>query len=265
MILEKFTKSPKLIAISTFFLLLVISFVLFGKYDHLHAATTNDIKSGPVYLLLFLILLLALVNLILIMNLTSVSKSKEEYFKKTTDVHFDDMEQGHPSAASKQEADSAHIDISDLEQRIIPSAGNPIDTVEFTENILTNIATEFDIVQGLFYVRKDQSDTFSIAGKFAYYGEKEPADFEMGYALPGQTAKNQKVLNMSKIPENYITIVSGLGNSSPNSLMLVPVIHDHETIGLMEVASFKPFDRKTEDIFAKLSERIGKRLSEINS
>jgi hypothetical protein len=265
MILEKFTKSPKLIAISTFFLLLVIAFVLFGKFYHLHAAAASNTKSGPVYLLLFLILLLALVNLILVMNLTSVSKSKEEYFKKTTDAHYDDMEQEYPSMSSKQETDSGHVDISDIEQRIIPAAGNHIDTGEFAESMLTNIAAEFDIVQGLFYVRNDQSDTFSVAGKFAYYGEKEPADFELGYALSGQTAKNQKVLNMSKIPENYITIVSGLGNSSPNSLMLVPVIHDHETTGLIEMASFKTFDRKTEDIFAKLSGRIGKRLSEINS
>ena len=144
----------------------------------------------------------------------------------------------------------------------MPSEEQDQDLTAFAEAMLSNIAGELEIVQGLFYIRNKNTDTFTVAGKFAYFGEEEPQDFDMGVSLPGQTAKNQIVLNLTKIPENYFTILSGLGSSSPNSLFFIPLLYEGKTIGLIELASFKNFDKATEKIFNQLTERIGKRLAE---
>mgnify|MGYP001152909050 FL=1 len=60
-----------------------------------------------------------------------------------------------------------------------------------------------------------------------------------------------------------MTILSGLGSSSPNSLLFAPVVHEEKTIGMIELAAFKNFDRNTENLFNALSQRLGKKLSEL--
>jgi transcriptional regulator with GAF, ATPase, and Fis domain len=254
-------KSYKILAISAFVVILIAAFVLIGKLYNLSTTVDSNISTGVAYLMISLLILSGLLNLWLIIRMTSESKTKEEYLKKTTDESAEEKEEVETTYSETQNEEEG-VDINELEERILSNNDESKDTGSFAEKVLTGIANEFDIVQGLFYIRKDQSDTFSVAGKFAYYGEEEPKDFEMGKALTGQTAKNQKILNLTKIPENYITILSGLGSSSPNSLLLLPVIHENQTIGLIELASFKNFNKKTENIFSQLSEKIGEKLAE---
>ena len=115
-------------------------------------------------------------------------------------------------------------------------------------------------MQGLFFVREKDSDNFKITGKYAYFGESEPKDFKLGEGLSGQTAKNQIALNLKDIPENYVTILSGLGSSSPNHLIIIPIIFNNETIGIIELASFKEFKKNFNELFEGMSEQIGKVL-----
>ncbi|MFP4620765.1 MAG: GAF domain-containing protein [Bacteroidales bacterium] len=259
--MSKLLKYPKKLAFTSFLIILLLAFILFGKLMNLNMGVETNLSFGVVYLLLACILILSLVNLWLVMQLTAESRTKEEYLQKTTDSHLDENTEGETGETTAQSDEEDSIDLEEMEKKIIPSDGKSLDVTGLTESILSNIANVFSIVQGLFYVRNHNSDSFSIAGKFAYYGEEEPKNFELGIALTGQTAKNQKVLNLNKIPENYITVLSGLGQGSPNALLFVPVIHEQKTIGLIELASFKHFDKKTEDIFRQLSEKIGKRLS----
>ena len=254
-------KYTKILALSSFSIILILVFVLFGKLTNINQATETGLSLGPAYLAVSVIVILSLFNLWLIMQLTIKPKTKEEYLQKTTESQLDETTAAETSTSTDQ-ANEDYIDIEEMEKKIIPSNDKNMNFGQLAETILINIANTFDIVQGLFYIRNNNSDTFSIAGKFAYYGEEEPKDFELGIALTGQTAKNQKVLNLTKIPENYITVLSGLGNGSPNGLLIVPVLHNQKTIGLIELASFKHFDKKSEDIFTQLSEKIGKKLSE---
>lgn len=255
-------KSSKILAFASFIIILGIAFILIGTLQNTDTATGMGISSGMAGFLLGIVIVLSLINMLLVLRLTTESKTKEDYLKKTTDTPIDEISTDEESSTQDQDEKEEQFDIDGIEQKILPPKDKKTDTDKFTEAILNNIAGEFDLVQGLFYVRKDNSDTFTISGKFAYFGEEEPRDFELGSSLSGQTAKNQKVLNLKKIPENYITILSGLGSSSPNSLLLVPVIHNGKSIGVIELASFKNFDKKTEDIFTQLSERIGARLAE---
>ncbi len=254
--------TQKLVSIISFIVLLVISVILFSKFQNLSIESENlEISFPLLYFLIALILVAAIINLVIIMNLTTEKIYKDEYIKKTylTDIH--NMEDSATKAQKEQKEESEEIDIESIEEKILPGKNKKLDQEKFCENILINLAREYDIVQGLFYVRQKNTDNFTICNKYAYYGEEEPKDFELGKTLSGQTAKDQKVITLSKIPENYMTILSGLGSSSPNTLILIPLIHEEKTIGLIELASFKQYDKKTEKIFAKLGYSIGNQLS----
>lgn len=178
----------------------------------------------------------------------------------SNEIEFIDTTSDSYSSSDKELQDET-IDIEGYIKRIIPKDTPKLDVKKYTEKILSNFAKEFDIVQGLFFVREKKSDIFNITGKYAYFGEEDPKSFKLGESLSGQVAKNKTILYLNDIPENYVTILSGLGSSSPSTLLLIPIIVNDKTIGVVELASFKEIKRKFNDLFEELSEQIGKTLS----
>jgi hypothetical protein len=73
-------------------------------------------------------------------------------------------------------------------------------------------------------------------------------------------AKDKKILFIDEVPEGYIKIVSGLGSSSPRYMGVIPIIHNDETIALLEISTFeKPEVDLVEfqkQFNAKVSEKI---------
>ena len=96
---------------------------------------------------------------------------------------------------------------------------------------------------------------FHATSTYAWTSDKPPAPFLTGEGLPGQVAKNKTIMNIEHIPENYI-IVSGLGSGYPKNLLIVPLLLNKETIGVIELASFKKFDDQTEWTIKNLAKII---------
>jgi GAF domain-containing protein len=150
--------------------------------------------------------------------------------------------------------------------RIMPAAGSDLDSITaYTEKVLQNIAKEMDIVQGLVFVLNNTDQLFHMSGQYAYYSDAPPHSFPLGETLSGQAAKNRKILNVKELPEGYITILSGLGKSAPRHLMIVPIVYNRESIGVMELASFKPFGENEELLLLKVSESMANLLKELRN
>ena len=150
--------------------------------------------------------------------------------------------------------------------KIMPDSGTHFDSAAtYAEKILQNIARELDIVQGLVFVLSSVDQMFHISGEYAYYSDEQPRSFPLGETLSGQVAKNQKLLNVKELPEGYITILSGLGKSNPRHLVIVPIIYNSESIGVMELASFKPFGENEELFIRKISELMANQLNKLRN
>ena len=135
----------------------------------------------------------------------------------------------------------------------------------FAEETLSQFAKYHPIVEGIFFLRDEGTDKFEPIGDYAYYSEKEPSGFKLGETLPGQAAKNKKPLNISEVPENYVKIASGLGNSSPGFLYFLPLIYNNETIAVIEMASFKAFEKESEKLFELAAEELSKALVQLQT
>jgi putative methionine-R-sulfoxide reductase with GAF domain len=150
--------------------------------------------------------------------------------------------------------------------RIKPAAGTDFESIAaYTEKVLQNIAKEMDIVQGLVFVLNDADQLFHISGQYAYYSEEQPHSFPLGETLSGQVAKNRKLLNLKEIPDNYIAIISGLGKSSPQHLVIAPIVCNGKSIGIIELASFKPFGENEESLICKVNESMANLLNELRN
>ena len=148
--------------------------------------------------------------------------------------------------------------------RIMPAAGTPFkNAAAYTEKILQNIAKELNIVQGLVFALNDDDQLFHVTGEYAYFSEEQPRSFQLGETLSGQVAKNRKFLNLKELPEGYITVLSGLGKSAPRQLLIVPVLLDDVSIGIMELASFKSFGENEESLVKEICASMAHQFNEL--
>jgi putative methionine-R-sulfoxide reductase with GAF domain len=246
-------KIYKITAFIALLIELIVSFVLFAKIKNLLFTNRIETNESLLYVLIIVMLFIA-TSLFVLVFILSKNKNEED-----TEVKFDDITNNDKEIIT----DKSHelIDIESYLKKIIPKESSKFDSTIFTEKLLSNIAKEFDIVQGLFFYKEKDSETYKNIGKYAYFGEEEPKDFKIGETLSGQVAKNKTILFLTDIPDNYVTILSGLGTSSPNNLLIIPVIVNDETIGIIELASFKEFEKKFNDLFLKVSENIGRTLT----
>lgn len=127
------------------------------------------------------------------------------------------------------------------------------------EHILSLISREIEIVQGELFLKSSKTDTdYELIATYAYYiPEEQKMDFVEGEGLLGQVAKGQKPLNLKNLPQGYLAITSGLGQSSNAHLMIQPLINQNQTIGVIELASFKEFNTEQEEFLENLCRNLG--------
>jgi len=134
---------------------------------------------------------------------------------------------------------------------------------DYSNQALINISKHYDIFQAIFFVIDKNDNIFKKSGAYAYYTEDDLPEFTEGVGLTGQVAANKKLLNISNLPDRYITVLSGLGKSAPSNLLIVPVVFSDKTIAIIELASFKKFDSLAEQVIWESAMNIAQHLSEI--
>ena len=80
---------------------------------------------------------------------------------------------------------------------------------------------------------------------------------ELGQGLVGQAVLEKQTIFIKRVPENYITITSGLGQANPSALLIVPLKAEENVVGVIELASFKVFN-ETEIMFL---EKVGESIA----
>jgi len=140
-----------------------------------------------------------------------------------------------------------------------------IDNIEkLSEKLLQNFAEKFSIVQGVMFVKNNDDQMFHPISTYAYYSNEKIRPFRVGEGISGQVAKNKNMLSITNIPENYITILSGLGSSSPSKLLIIPFIANDNTIAVIELASFSDFPDEIQEITEEVSLPVGELIENIN-
>ena len=123
---------------------------------------------------------------------------------------------------------------------------------------LVELIKYIDVIQGAFYIYNEDEQTLENTATYAYNRRKYlDTKFQIGEGLVGQCAYEMDVIYRREIPDDFVTITSGiLGDQKPNSLLLVPLITDEKLQGVLEFASIK-------DDISELKIRFLKELSDI--
>jgi PAS domain S-box-containing protein len=94
-------------------------------------------------------------------------------------------------------------------------------------------------------VNDDEEDKVFIEMKAVYaYGRKKylQRNFRIAEGLVGQAAAEQDTVLRTEIPDNYVSLTSGiLGDQKPGCILIVPLIAEETVYGVLEFAGLKRF------------------------
>ena len=134
---------------------------------------------------------------------------------------------------------------------------------EIATELLRQLIKYTDCNQGGIFVRENPDDEFlTMIASYAYDRQKFPdkkCSLEDG--LIAAVYHEKAPLFMTDIPEEYLSIRSGMGEASPRCLFLVPLICDEKVLGIIELASFNVLDEHKQKFIEKIAESFASTLS----
>lgn len=125
------------------------------------------------------------------------------------------------------------------------------------DDVIRFIISKIGAVQGAFYVVNDESvpHLIEMRASFAYNRKKYlKAKFKFAEGLVGQAAIEKDTIMRTEIPDDYVTLTSGiLGDQKPTCILIVPLITNEEVYGVLEFAGFRKFDTSQVNFVKELS------------
>lgn len=115
-------------------------------------------------------------------------------------------------------------------------------------------------VGGLFILEEEEGTNQSclmLRACYAYERKKHlTKKVEIGEGVIGQCYLEGETVYLAKVPNNYLSITSGLGDANPSSLLVIPLKTNDKIEGVLELASLKPFDAHEINFLEKLGELL---------
>lgn len=149
--------------------------------------------------------------------------------------------------------------IEEIQGKIKIAAVKAVNLNENTEKTLWSFCNELNLSQGLLYKTNNASEgVYLLSATYAFIGDLESIkSFESGIGINGQVAKSGNPICVKDIPSDYLKIVSGLGESHPTMLMIIPIKNtQNQTVGIVEASSFGSLNTKEVNTVYQIAQNI---------
>lgn len=151
------------------------------------------------------------------------------------------------------------LDFGGMARKLVRRTPENASWEDVGKGLLKNLSRELEIMSGVFYLRKKAG--FEVTTSFALLSHTEPYTFKEGDGLAGQVAKNQELMVLTQLPEDYMEVYSGLGKAKPAYLAIVPFIHKNRTVAVLECTGYRFDPHDIENMFRIYSRDIMEKLS----
>lgn len=117
---------------------------------------------------------------------------------------------------------------------------------------------------GIFVLNDERKDNIllELTASYAYSKERKKRKvFHLGESLVGTCAVEKASIFMTDIPEDYISITSGLGEATPRCLLLTPLKFEENVLGVIEIASFEMIQNYKIEFVERIAESFASTIS----
>jgi HAMP domain-containing protein/CheY-like chemotaxis protein/signal transduction histidine kinase len=133
------------------------------------------------------------------------------------------------------------------------------DLLTVTKLILSELAPVVSAQAGVFYMMEDGEgeQALRLTSSYAYRERKTLSNrIRVGEGLVGQCAYEKERILVTDVPGDYIRISSGLGESPPLNIVVLPVLFEGQVKAVIELASFNHFKDIHLTLLDQLTETI---------
>jgi putative methionine-R-sulfoxide reductase with GAF domain len=120
---------------------------------------------------------------------------------------------------------------------------------------------------GLFVLREEEKESYlELAACYAFDRKKFiERKIEIGVGLIGQAYLEGQTSLLTKVPQGYTYITSGMGEATPECLLIVPMKYNDRTEAIIELASLDKFDDYQVAFIEKAGEFVASALQSVRT
>lgn len=132
-----------------------------------------------------------------------------------------------------------------------------LNTEVLARNIITYVAKNTRAQLGTLYLWSDDNKGYQLTASYAYTFRKGISTFyKEGESLVGQAALEKQLISFSELPDNYIRITSGIGDTVPRNVIIAPFVYEGHTLGVIELGSVSRFSDEAVEFLRLVLENI---------
>ncbi|HET9393097.1 MAG TPA: HAMP domain-containing protein [Candidatus Rubrimentiphilum sp.] len=142
------------------------------------------------------------------------------------------------------------------------------DSKTVSRMIMSEIAPLVNAYSGAFYINEPIGDEQVLRLMASYAVSKKKAaqrTIREGEGLVGQCLLERQRILLTDVPADYMAIGSGMGETKPLSLIILPVLFEGEVRAVIELASTERFNETQLQFFDQLTESVGVILNTIGA
>ncbi len=142
-----------------------------------------------------------------------------------------------------------------------------LNTKDLSKKILNKVVRYINASQAQLYLKKSgnaypKPDFLELT---ATYGLDQLLELnntiEIGEGLIGEVWRQKEKQYITSVPDTFFKVSSGLGVSLPTCVLIIPLIHDKEVQGVIEIASLKAIDSYSVELVERLADLLANVLS----
>ncbi|TAH25357.1 MAG: PAS domain S-box protein [Cytophagales bacterium] len=137
---------------------------------------------------------------------------------------------------------------------------------ELSHSIIGKLVNYLGMNQGgIFILRGTEPNQYLELTSCYAYNRKKIIEkrIEVGEGLIGQVVLEKEYIYLTNVPNGYTTITSGLGDATPDCVLITPLIINEEVYGVLELCSFDHIKQYQIDFINKLGESIAASIAAV--
>ncbi|MDQ3535384.1 MAG: GAF domain-containing protein [Bacteroidota bacterium] len=133
--------------------------------------------------------------------------------------------------------------------------------------VISNIVKYVKANQGGILILKDTEPNdryLELVACYAFSRKKFiQKRIEPDQGLVGQAYLEEDIIYMTDIPDDYISIRSGLGDANPTCLLIIPLKYNNKVEAVIEMASFSKFTPHEIELVQKIGEYVASAIASV--
>jgi len=120
---------------------------------------------------------------------------------------------------------------------------------------------------GVFLLQEEEDEQYLELVACYAFDKKKYVDkrINIGEGLIGQAFMERETMTLKQVPKGYTHITSGLGEATPNHILIVPMLYNEAIEGVLELAGFQEWKDHQRGFMDKATEYMAASLSSVRS